>query len=133
MKKHLERLRNKPEEHKQKIVRTAAFIVTGIIVVIYIIILSLNNPKANNQSVNQETQSEQSSFLDSFGSTFDQVGSSFNDIANQFTDQQESITELLETVEDASQQELSPKESLEDTNNNSSDNPSPLIESENQN
>jgi hypothetical protein len=98
MKKHLEKLRSKPEEHKQKIVKTLAFVTTGIIVVIYIIILSTRGT-SDTVSENIELQEERSSFFETFETTFEGIGSSVNDLTDQFKKEQESLTELLETAE----------------------------------
>lgn len=130
MKQHLEKLRNKPEEHKQRIVKTSAFIATGIIIVMYILILSLTSDSKTTLD-NQQENKEQQSFLQGFESTFSEIGSSVGELTDKFKAEQESLTELLESENQDIQVESEVE--IEQDSDGESQNQESLPETENQN
>ena len=93
MRKHLEKLKEKPDHHKEKIAQTAAIVVTVGIVLVWILIRTLvpNSPDEN-------TAGPTNGFIDSFNTIFSDASEDLVDIKQEFN-QQQSINELIELAE----------------------------------
>lgn len=94
MKKHLEKLKNKPDHHKQKIAQTMAIIVTVIIVIIWLTILALK-PK----SIVEPVVETEPSIGESLESIFNNTSSELADIKEEF-DQQPTLNELIQQAQE---------------------------------
>lgn len=90
MKKHLEKLKEKPDHHKKKIAQTAAIIVTVGVVLIWILIRSLI-PNATDGN----TPNSSSNFIDSFNTIFSEASDDIVGIKQEFNEQA-SINQLIE-------------------------------------
>ena len=91
MKKYLEKLKDKPDEHKKHIAKTSAIIVTALIVIIWLVLTSLT-PRTDEMVTDADT-----SFFDGFNTLIENGLSSFSGIQDQF--EENPIEEILEEIE----------------------------------
>lgn len=108
MKKHLEKLRSQPDHHKEKMVKTMALIVTGIIVLAYLVLISFGNTSEKNAS-NTEQSNQSNSFLETFENGFSEIGSELNTISEQFRNERDSLEELFDPENLEQQQNADPE------------------------
>ena len=95
MKKHIEKLKQRSPKDRKKMATIFAAIVTGIIVILWIVISSLfknDNPKKLYNT-------------DSLEKAFEGIGGQFLDIENQFKEQGENIENIKEKIETSVEQE----------------------------
>ncbi len=97
MKKHIQKLKEKPDHHKQKIAHTMAIIVTAIIVIVWIIIRIVVPEQESN------TPEEKNSFSisNTLESIFTTTSSELADIQEEFNDQP-TFEELLQQTQQES-------------------------------
>lgn len=93
MKKHLEKLQNKSDEQKTHIVRTAAFVVTGAIFILYLVIQA-----AVPDNVDKNSEFTQSSALEAFSGILNEGFSQLGSVGNQINSQGDQINLSPENV-----------------------------------
>ncbi|MCI5051058.1 MAG: hypothetical protein MRY57_02015 [Candidatus Pacebacteria bacterium] len=119
MKKHLKKLRNKPDHEKTHIVRTMAIIVTALIFITYLLILAFSPDEETNQQEGQQNA------LESFNQILNAGIEQFGNIGSQIRDQRESIEltpENLELLNEAINQETNANTEAEVSSEDSSEN-----------
>jgi DNA repair ATPase RecN len=102
MKKYLKKLRERTDEEKKYIVRTSALITTGIIFIIYLLILAFL-PQGPSP-VESTQQDALNAFSDVLGGGIDQLGGIGNQIQEQ-SDQLDIRPENLQLLEEQFEQE----------------------------
>lgn len=99
MKKHLEKLKAKPDHQKHSIAQTMAIIVTVIVVIIWLTILTLQPKPVEKESTSEngvQNQEEQNSVMDSLDNLFFNAQTQFSNLQESYIEQ-DFFPEELET------------------------------------
>ena len=97
MKKHLEKLRNKSDDHKKNVAQTSAIIVTVLIVIVWLLLKSLI-PQT------ETTSQEDPSFFSGFNTLIDSGLKTFGTIQDDF--KENPLDPLIEAMEEESEAEV---------------------------
>lgn len=109
MKKHLEKLRAQPDHHKSRIIKTAALVTTGIIVLVYIILRTFGS--------NQDIAQDGTSRFENFSNIIDASLERFTQVGQDLSEQQDGFREIQEAAIEAElQQENEVDESQSESN-----------------